>query len=68
LFWGFFGSTWGWTQGFTLARQVLYCFSHASSPFCSGYFWYMISHFAWSIWIINFLFMLPTVARMTVTH
>jgi hypothetical protein len=25
-------------QGFTLAKQVLYHFSHTSSPFCSGYF------------------------------
>jgi hypothetical protein len=27
-----------WTQGFALARQVLYCLSHASCPFCSSYF------------------------------
>jgi hypothetical protein len=27
-----------WTQGFTLAKQVLYCLSHASSPSCSRYF------------------------------
>jgi hypothetical protein len=24
--------------GFELAEQVLYCLSHTSSPFCSGYF------------------------------
>jgi hypothetical protein len=29
---------WGLTQGFKLARQVLYHLSHASIPFCSGYF------------------------------
>jgi hypothetical protein len=26
------------TQSFTLAKQVLYHFSHTSSSFCSGYF------------------------------
>jgi hypothetical protein len=25
-------------QGFMLARQVLYCLSHSSFPFCYGYF------------------------------
>jgi hypothetical protein len=25
-------------QGFALAKQVLYCLSHSSSSFCSGYF------------------------------
>jgi hypothetical protein len=32
---------WGngvWTQGFTIAKQALYCLSHSSSPFCSDYF------------------------------
>jgi hypothetical protein len=24
--------------GFALAKQVLYCLSHTSNPFCSGYF------------------------------
>jgi hypothetical protein len=28
----FFGTTGVWTQGFMLARQVLYCLSHTSSP------------------------------------
>jgi hypothetical protein len=27
-----------WTQGFVLAKQMLYHLSHTSSPFCSGYF------------------------------
>jgi hypothetical protein len=27
-----------WAQGFTLAKQTLYCLSHTSSAFCSGYF------------------------------
>jgi hypothetical protein len=30
----FLAGTEVWTQDFTLARQVLYHFSHASSPFC----------------------------------
>jgi hypothetical protein len=25
-------------SGFALAKQVLYCLSHTSRPFCSGYF------------------------------
>jgi hypothetical protein len=27
-----------WANSFMLARQALYCLSHASSSFCSGYF------------------------------
>jgi hypothetical protein len=38
LFSSFFGGTGGWTQDFALAKQVLHCLSHTSSPFCSGYF------------------------------
>jgi hypothetical protein len=34
----FFCETGAWTQGFTLAKQVLYRLSHTSSPFCSCYF------------------------------
>jgi hypothetical protein len=34
----FFGWTGVWTQGFVLAKQVLYSLSYASSPFCSGCF------------------------------
>jgi hypothetical protein len=34
----FFWKTRVWTQGFSLAKQTLYHFSHTSSPFCSGYF------------------------------
>jgi hypothetical protein len=33
-----FGGTGVYTQGFALAKQVLYCLSHTFSPFCSGYF------------------------------
>jgi hypothetical protein len=33
-----FGGTGLWTRGFALAKQVLCCSSHTSSPFCSGYF------------------------------
>jgi hypothetical protein len=32
------GSTGAWTQGFILARQVLFQLSHTFSHFCSGYF------------------------------
>jgi hypothetical protein len=35
---GFFGGTGVWTQGFRVAKQVLYSLSHVSSPSCSGYF------------------------------
>jgi hypothetical protein len=35
----YFGVTWVWTQGFTFLRQVLYCLSHASSPFLLWLFW-----------------------------
>jgi hypothetical protein len=33
-----FGWTRVWTQGFTLVKQALYHWSHASSSICSGYF------------------------------
>jgi hypothetical protein len=32
-----------WTQGFTLAKQLLYFFSHASITFFSGYLEYGVS-------------------------
>jgi uncharacterized membrane protein YiaA len=34
----FLGGTGVWTQGFMFSKQVLYCLSHISSPFCPGYF------------------------------
>jgi hypothetical protein len=34
----FFGETGFWIQGFTLAKQVFFCLSHAVSSFCFGYF------------------------------
>jgi hypothetical protein len=34
----FLDSTGVWTEGFTLARQMLYYQSHTISPSCSGYF------------------------------
>jgi hypothetical protein len=37
-FFFFFDGTRVWTQGFVLAKQMLYCLSHSSSPFFSGYF------------------------------
>jgi hypothetical protein len=43
-----------WTQGFALAKQVLYHLSHTSSQFYSGYFTDGVSWFvgleAWSPW------------------
>jgi hypothetical protein len=38
FFFFFFGGTGVLTKGFVFAKQALYCFSHTSSPFCSGYF------------------------------
>jgi hypothetical protein len=38
FFFFFFYGTGVWTQSFMLAKQALYCLSHTSSPFCSGYF------------------------------
>jgi hypothetical protein len=43
LFFGGRGSTGRWMQGLVLARQVFYHLSHASSPFCIGYFWDRVS-------------------------
>jgi hypothetical protein len=37
-FFFFFGGTEVWNLGFTLAKQMLYCLSHTSGLFCSGYF------------------------------
>jgi hypothetical protein len=34
----FFGETGVWTQGFVLAKQVVYHLSHTSGSFCSGHF------------------------------
>jgi hypothetical protein len=42
----FLGGTRTSTQGFTLARQVLYFLSHTSNPFCSCYFGGRVSIFA----------------------
>jgi hypothetical protein len=36
IFFFFFWWDWGWN--FMFAKQVLYCLSDTSSPFCSGYF------------------------------
>jgi hypothetical protein len=37
---------WVWTQGRTLARQMLYYLSHSASPFLCGFFWDRVS---WTI-------------------
>jgi hypothetical protein len=39
------GGTRIWIQGLTLARQVVYCLSHAFNPFRSGYFQDRVSIF-----------------------
>jgi hypothetical protein len=41
----FFSFWWDW--GFVLAKQVLYCLSHTSSPFCSGYFGDGLLNYLW---------------------
>jgi hypothetical protein len=33
-----FGGSGASTQALALAKKVIYCLSHTSSPFCSGYF------------------------------
>jgi hypothetical protein len=38
IFFFFFCGTVVWRQGFTIAKQALYCLSHASSAFCCSYF------------------------------
>jgi hypothetical protein len=41
----FWSGTVVWTQGFDLARQVLYHLRHAPSPFCFSYFSDRVSYF-----------------------
>jgi hypothetical protein len=41
----FLPSTFVWTKGFTLARQVLYYLNHDSCSLCSDYFWDRASFF-----------------------
>jgi hypothetical protein len=36
---------WGLNSGLCICRQAFYCWSHISSPFCSGYFGYRLSLF-----------------------
>jgi hypothetical protein len=38
IYWVIFGRTGVWTEALVFAKLVLYHLSHASSPFCSGYF------------------------------
>jgi hypothetical protein len=44
-------STQIWTQGSALAKQVLYCLSHTSNPFCSGYFEVGVSQTIYLGWL-----------------
>jgi hypothetical protein len=46
----FLGGTGIWTQGLTLARKALYNWSHAYSPFFSGYFLEIGSHELFPLW------------------
>jgi hypothetical protein len=60
----------GGIQGFTLARQVFYHLSYASSSFCSGYFGdtsLFLPRPAWSVTPPPH-FSLPSVAGMTGTY
>jgi hypothetical protein len=56
---GFFGHTGVWIQGLTLARQVLYHFSHSSSPntlfldHCLQRLIYFISNFKTPLFLLN---------------
>jgi hypothetical protein len=65
-----FGSTRVWTQGFTLARQVLYCLRHNSSSFCSGYSEDSISlcFCTGQPELQSSYCMLPTITGMTAIH
>jgi hypothetical protein len=69
--WSFFISTldyhnYFFTGVYCLSRQVLYHLSHASSPFFSGYFGDMVSHFSSRpAWTMILLFKLPTVIGTT---
>jgi hypothetical protein len=56
-----------WTQDLTLTKQAVYCLSHTSSPFCSGYFGYGI---LWTIcpgwpWTVLLTISVSQVARIT---
>jgi hypothetical protein len=42
----FFSSSWAWTHSFIFLKQVLYCLSHAFSPFCFDCFGDRVSLFA----------------------
>jgi hypothetical protein len=55
----------GFELGLVLARQLLYCLGHISSPFCSGCFGDRVVLFGWPAWTTIFLFRLPAVAGMT---
>jgi hypothetical protein len=56
----------GFELSFMLARQVLYCLSYVSNPFCSGYFGDKSLIFCpgWP-GLRSFSFMFPAVAGMT---
>jgi hypothetical protein len=64
----FFGGSGVWIQDWVLAMQVLCCLSHASSPFCSGYFWDPVLLYALASLYFTLLFMLPAIARKTGMH
>jgi hypothetical protein len=46
------------TQDFKLEKQVLYCLSHTSSPFCSGYFGAGVSRTICQGWTQTLIFLI----------
>jgi hypothetical protein len=53
----FFFNTRVWTQGFMLARQVLYCLSHSSSPRISFLLFLLLCNSCTSGFIVTFPYM-----------
>jgi hypothetical protein len=57
IFFFLFGGAGVWYQGIVPTRKALYCTSHATSPFCSGYFGDRVSPLVWLAWTTILLFM-----------
>jgi hypothetical protein len=67
LFFLLFLRYWVWTQGFTLAKQVLYCLSHVLRPFSSGYFGDRVSLFTQASLDYDLLFVAGWQANTTMS-
>jgi hypothetical protein len=67
LFWGEGWQSGIWTQGFMLARQVLYFLNYTSIHFCSGYFGDRVLLFAWTA-ILFYIFQHSWDDRCTPPH